>query len=475
MCLIKENAMSRNKFVVVLSVLVVSMLLLMVGPVTAQTPAVAGATWPYAAHLADPAGLTVADGKYDFVFTLYAAEKDEQALWSEMQSGVSVKNGEISTALGLVVPFPATISSKLTYWLAVSVRGPNEKTFTLLNPRQSMSAEKGVIGTVNVLTCPHTHFTDYWGGTNGQYGLEVDNTGTGDGIRAFSKATLSNYAALYAYNLATTGYGSGVYGGSSKGVGVYAFSESADALEAVTNSTTKSAIYAHSTAGNGVWAVSGSRQGVHGSSTSAAGVWGDSTSSYGVEGYNSHDDTATGNYGGFFTSNNYRGGFIGTLKTAMWYGAAIDGGLMVTNGTCIGCTLAYVGMNSGEDAIRPGDLVAIAGVKTDAGTGQPVMLISLAKNAGDAVVGVAVGGVSAPGSAGPDKNQSTKIAGGEYVQIAVTGLVQMRVADQNVTIGGYLLPGPSGAVMTAEKGSSVVRVMSLPDENGMVWVMVSGS
>ncbi len=276
-------------------------------------------------------------------------------------------------------------------------------------------------------------------------------------------------------NAATTGYGTGVFGASIMGVGIYAQSNSGDGLEATTASTTKSAIYAHATNANGVWAVSTNKQAVHGSSTAADGVWGESTSSFGVQGYNNHDITTTGNYGGYFTSRNYRGGFMGTLVTASWYGAAIDGGLIITNDSCVGCTLVYVGRNDGEDAVRSGDLIAISGMETDAATSQPVMLVHLASNASDPVIGVVVSGTSAPSSqTGPDKIQTDKILHGEYVLIVVSGLVQARVADPSIAVGDYLSAGPDGALVAAGSDNRVARVMSKPDENNMVWVFVSG-
>ena len=78
---------------------------------------------PYTGHLTDPAGQPVADGQYDFVFTLYASEKDDQAVWSETQLGVSVKGGDVRTSLGALAPFPAIVSKTKarTGWRLVCV------------------------------------------------------------------------------------------------------------------------------------------------------------------------------------------------------------------------------------------------------------------------------------------------------------------------------------------------------------------
>jgi hypothetical protein len=467
-----EKHMTRKRWFAMITVLIVIVLMTTTYIVNAQTASKSDIALTYSGRLANSSGQPVADGSYDFTFTLYATEKDDQALWSETQFGVNIKSGKVNVTLGQNVPISKDISDRKELWLSVSVRGPQDDTFTLLNPRQNLTAPD----SVSALTCPHSHFTDYWGGTNTAYGLEVDNSaGTGDGVRGYSGSTVYNYAGVYGVNDATTGYGTGIFGASLNGVGVYASSGNGDGLEATTGSTTKSAIYAHAINANGVWAISTNKQAVHGGSTNSIGVWGESTSSYGVQGYNNHDNSSTGNYGGYFTSNNYRGGFIGALQTASWYGAMIDGGLIVTNGNCVGCTLVYVGKNNGEDAVRPGDLIAVIGMEMDTATSQPIPLVRLASNANDPVIGIAVGETSAPGSqTGPDKIQSDQILHGQYVLIAVSGLVQARVADKTVAIGDRLSPGPAGANVAVDTDNSMVRVMSAPDDNGFVWVMVSG-
>ncbi|MBP7688322.1 MAG: hypothetical protein KA765_10455, partial [Thermoflexales bacterium] len=212
----------RRSMFAAIAVLALLSLVLTSGGALAQS-APTGATMPYAGRLTDPAGQPVADGQYDFVFTLYAAEKDDRAVWTETQLGVSVKSGEVHTTLGAIKPFPATVSDKVDYWLAVSVRGRGETAFTALSPRQALKAVLSAPNAVNALACPHSHFTDAWIGTNSAYGLDVDNrTGTGDGIRAFSGSTTQDFAAIWAENKAVTGNGTAVYAKSVKGTGVWA-------------------------------------------------------------------------------------------------------------------------------------------------------------------------------------------------------------------------------------------------------------
>jgi len=249
-------------------VLALALALLLAGSGAAQTPA-----FPYQGELSDPAGAPVPDGAYDLRFALYDAPEGGKLLWSETQAGVPVQGGAFETALGAAKGLPADVAALKLAWLAVSVRGPGESTFTLLEPRQSIAPDS--MASTAALACPHSHFGDSWTGTNTGYGLVVDQTGTGDGIRAYSRGTDSSYAAVYAVNNAGTGSGRGVYGSSSYGTGVYAKSTYNDGLEATTSAplaSNKSAVYAHATDANGVWGISTNRIGAVGVSTNDWGM-----------------------------------------------------------------------------------------------------------------------------------------------------------------------------------------------------------
>ncbi len=182
------------------------------------------ATIPYSSRLNDETGQPVANGQYDFKFMLYAAEKGGTLLWSETQTDVTVRGGVLNVTLGATVTLPKEVRERKELWLAVSVRGPQEADFTLLEPRQNVGQGNSPTA-VTALTCPHSHFTDYWhGATVLGYGLSVENAGTGDGIRGYSQSTLENFAGVYGLNTATTGTGSGVYGESINGTGVFGYS-----------------------------------------------------------------------------------------------------------------------------------------------------------------------------------------------------------------------------------------------------------
>jgi hypothetical protein len=153
-----------------LVVLVVSALVLAfgIGPRLAQAlpPAPTGVTIPYSGRLSNDAGQPVADGVYDFSFTLYDAETGGTLLWAESQRDVPVKSGAFAATLGSVNPLPAAVLGDSNRWLAVSVRGPGESDLAALNPRQRLSTvSTAAPASPQSLSCVHTHFGDVWGGT----------------------------------------------------------------------------------------------------------------------------------------------------------------------------------------------------------------------------------------------------------------------------------------------------------------------
>src|SRR4030042_1325991 len=102
------------------------------GAARAASPAArtGGLTIPYAGKLAGPDGKAIPDAAYDFTFALYDVAAGGTALWTETQTGVAVKSGEVNATLGKVTPISETaLASKLRY-LEVSVRGPGEANFT---------------------------------------------------------------------------------------------------------------------------------------------------------------------------------------------------------------------------------------------------------------------------------------------------------------------------------------------------------
>jgi hypothetical protein len=167
------------------------------------------------------AGQPVADGRYDFRFTLYGAVSGGQALWSEMQRGIVVSKGEFLTSLGSIEPIPTALKGQ-NLWLAVSVRGPGEAGFTALAPRQGVSAAAPTAGAA----CPHDHLGEWWTG----------DPGTGNnGIRIESTRTDSNGITGVAHNGTNA---VGVFGWTTQGVGVWGSSDSSMGVKGTSNTGT---------------------------------------------------------------------------------------------------------------------------------------------------------------------------------------------------------------------------------------------
>ena len=209
----------------------------------AQGPVSSGLTIPYPGRLADTDGQPVADGAYDFTFALFESEKGEKKLWSEVQEGVQVLNGGFFTSLGIIEPIPSPVlDATKTLWLAVGVRGPGDAGFTMLSPRQRLSASTTVMQRA---ACPHDHFGESWSDWYGPApaGLTIENlhglgldahTGFNDyAVRGFSGGA----TAIYGETGGDWSYTSGVYGKSvadhangvtgwntAAGVGLYGYS-----------------------------------------------------------------------------------------------------------------------------------------------------------------------------------------------------------------------------------------------------------
>jgi hypothetical protein len=196
-------------------------------------------------------------------------------------------------------------------------------------------------------------------------------------------------------------------------------------------------------------------------------------------------DDGTGSYGAVINSSGYRGllaiGGEDATGTSGFYAAVFDSpaGIDITGGGgCSGCTLLYTARNVGDAPIRKGDFVAVEGVELDADFNVPVMQVRRATAAGASTVGVATGAlVRVPA----DEVQGVPLGGydtagptaaaGDYLSVAVQGLVQARAAA-----GATLQPGAAVSVngdgVVAATGAGLARAMSAVDENGLVWVMV---
>lgn len=189
---------------------------------------------------------------------------------------------------------------------------------------------------------------------------------------------------------------------------------------------------------------------------------------------------STGSYGAIITSQAYRGMYV--KANDVYYAAVFDspfGIQIVGGGHCTGCAMAYYAQNAGDATIQAGDFVAVMGVEMDADLNIPVMRVRRATGPDDAIIGVAagaatrspVGEVNGVRSGGFDAAEGAAAAGG-YLSVIVQGLAQARAADAALQPGAALTAGPDGAM--AATGDGYTKALSAVDENGLVWVMLSG-
>ena len=241
---------SKRVLIIVLAVSV----LLLAGSAHALPPdqvaSPAGVTIPYPGRLADPAGQPVADGEYDFTFTLYDAETGGNALWSETQKGVAVQSGSFATVLGQVNKIPADLA-KGQGWLEVAVRGPGETSFTFLSPRQRLSSAPATAASASsASSCAHDHYGENWVGAAGQ-GFTVQTTAVnGTAIAGVANAGTNAWGVE-----GVSDNGLAVLGTSTNGVGVYGQCTNGDGVSGMSGAPTKSGVFGYN--GGGGYGVAG--------------------------------------------------------------------------------------------------------------------------------------------------------------------------------------------------------------------------
>jgi len=169
-------------------------------------------TIPYPGRLTEDAGQAVADGDYDFSFVLYDAEIEGTLLWSEVQEGVTVRDGGFVVSLGSSNPISADLLEGGERWLEVAVRGPGEAEFTALTPRQHISgvSPSPAAGIHQAAPCPHDHMGEAWSLTSPDISIMFR------GVFVAFQATGDSWG--------------GVWGDSSTNVGVQGTSDSAQGV-----------------------------------------------------------------------------------------------------------------------------------------------------------------------------------------------------------------------------------------------------
>ncbi len=195
--------------------------------------------------------------------------------------------------------------------------------------------------------------------------------------------------------------------------------------------------------------------------------------------YNADANNATGSFGAKIRSDNYAG--LQVQSTTPYLAAVFDGGINVIGG-CFGCSPSYMAQNNGSETIQPGDFVAIQNVTLDTDLNTPIMQVSKAGNATDVILGVAIG--AAGRTSGEESNGwrndgfdsvGGPAASGQYVAVAVQGLVQANVGQATtLKLGDWLTLENGLAVAQAAEAPKVARLMSTVDENGLAWILLTG-
>jgi len=234
-------------------------------------------------------GTSVANGSYDFWFRLYDAPAAGTQIGNATTTTVQVANGIFTVSLD----FGDTAFAGSARFLQIDVKSAGGPTYTALSPRQELKPAPNAVYAASAAKSGSTPWAGLTGGdanmvtSSTTYGIRVQNTSTGDGVRSYTNATSPNYAALFGGN---NGAGTGVYGHSSNGLGVLGISDGGgDGVEGQAASADKSGVFGHSGDGVGVFGRSDANDGVVGVShgTGVSGVYGNNDGAspgYGITG-----------------------------------------------------------------------------------------------------------------------------------------------------------------------------------------------
>ncbi len=192
---------------------------------------------------------------------------------------------------------------------------------------------------------------------------------------------------------------------------------------------------------------------------------------------------------------------VGSANTGIYINGPVTnwagyftGNVNVT-GTCTGCVLAAMAVNTGDSTLQPGDVVALQGSRVDASTGQPLVMEVGRATAGAPLVGVVYGRGELTEIEKGDGQMATQVAPrtgaaqpGDFVHIVLDGPAQVKASalDGTIALGQKLTVGNDGAaralktvevdgVQLAESASTIG--MALEDSavraDGLIWVLVN--
>jgi len=392
-----------------------------------------GTTIPYAGRLSlasprdasqpDGAGQPAAEGAYDFTFALYAAETGGEPLWSEVQTGVTVKGGSFSVPLGSVTPIPPGVLSGRILWLAVGVRGPGEAGFTVLSPRQRVSAAAPTAGAA----CPHDHLGEQWSGDSGPggNGLRVENTR----VDSYGVTGVAHNGPSASGVLGWSISGNGVEGSSDNGTGVWAHSANGPGLFA--HSDNSHSIYVDGSGSAGVYVSSAGTSGVYVGSATYAGVAVYSAGMMAMWVHSAAQDgilVETAGWDGVHVTGPVGGVYYGSGKKGDEDFAVLNTGEVRSKVGFAAPTHGFaekMAVEGAEAAYEPGDVLVASA------TGQGTVALSSAAYS-RAVIGVYSTSPAYVGGQAVPKDQP---AGG--VSVTILGMVLCKVSAEN----GPIRPG----------------------------------
>jgi hypothetical protein len=415
--------MKSIKFILLVGVL--ALLPLLAGGGKAQTSNPEGVTSPsgaveaavsYQGVLTAPDG-TPLSGTYDLEFTFWSADSGGWQMGpATSRFGETITNGLYSTKLEVA---PAIFNGQEA-WLRIRVRETGSGTWEILDPRVQvlptayalgLRPEARIVGDVNV---PNAI-------------VMATNTSSGWGLRG--ESTEPTGYGVYGYNgsFSPAAYGGGVIGVTrTDGYGVRGEAPSSGDFSYGGYFTGRIGVRAY---GQGTWTDNG--------------------------------------YAGYFLSAHYRGIYV--YGAEGWYDgyfAGVDGVYSAGGYSSLRADRTLV-VNGGDEALEPGDVVAISGIAEPlmAG-GEPLLAVHKASGAADtAVVGVVAEAMLVQEVERPEDPLGQKsidvqpvegnVLPGGYLAIVTNGLVPAvkvsGVAAESLRIGDLLSPASApGKVQRAE-------------------------
>jgi hypothetical protein len=313
-----------------------------------------------------------ANGNYDLQFKLF----DTDTVGTGTPQGATLVRNPVTTSAGVFgvqLDFGASVFSGAARYLEIGVRpAGNTGAYTVLAPRQSVSASPYAIQTLNALQLGGIDADQYVttatvgssfiknaatpqtanfnisgngivggnvgigvsnpqsklevngstvltsGGSGGQVIFAAPNGESGMLIRGTSRADIrfdgSSLKLLAGVSTGAPLATNGIVIGTSGNVGI-GFTNPATKLQVLSTTAGVSAVYGESATGRGIWGKSTSSRGVYGESNSLEGVFGLSTSGTGVSG---NSTSGIGVYG--------ESAVVNSLTAAGVYGKATGSG-----------------------------------------------------------------------------------------------------------------------------------------------------